>query len=65
MERELGGVVLKVDHLNSGAFLKDISFELRAGEILGFRDSSARTHGNGAGHYGSGQEGQRRYLSER
>ena len=36
VERELGGVVLKVDHLNSGAFLKDISFELRAGEILGF-----------------------------
>lgn len=34
--REIGDVVLKVEHLNSGGFLKDISFELRAGEILGF-----------------------------
>lgn len=36
VERELGDVVLKVEHLNSGETLKDISFELRAGEILGF-----------------------------
>ena len=29
-------VVLKVDHLNAGKLVKDISFELRKGEILGF-----------------------------
>jgi ribose transport system ATP-binding protein len=28
--------VLKVDHLNAGKLVKDISFELRKGEILGF-----------------------------
>ncbi len=29
-------VVLKVEHLNAGRLVKDISFELRQGEILGF-----------------------------
>lgn len=29
-------VVLKVDHLNAGKMVKDVSFELRKGEILGF-----------------------------
>lgn len=29
-------VVLKVDHLSSGKMVKDVSFELRKGEILGF-----------------------------
>jgi len=29
-------VVLKVDHLNAGRMVKDVSFELRKGEILGF-----------------------------
>lgn len=29
-------VVLKVEHLNAGKMVKDISFELRKGEILGF-----------------------------
>ncbi len=29
-------VVLKVEHLNAGKLVKDISFELRKGEILGF-----------------------------
>ena len=29
-------VVLKVDHLNAGKLVKDISFDLRKGEILGF-----------------------------
>ena len=29
-------VVLKVDHLNAGRLVKDVSFELRKGEILGF-----------------------------
>ncbi len=29
-------VVLKVDHLNAGKLVKDISFELHKGEILGF-----------------------------
>ncbi len=29
-------VVLKVDHLNAGRMVRDVSFELRKGEILGF-----------------------------
>ena len=29
-------VVLKVDHLNAGKMVKDVSFELHKGEILGF-----------------------------
>ena len=29
-------VVLKVEHLNAGKMVKDVSFELRKGEILGF-----------------------------
>ena len=29
-------VVLKVEHLNAGKMVKDVSFELRRGEILGF-----------------------------
>jgi ribose transport system ATP-binding protein len=29
-------VVLKVDHLNAGRLVQDVSFELRKGEILGF-----------------------------
>lgn len=29
-------VVLKVEHLNAGSMVKDVSFELRKGEILGF-----------------------------
>ena len=29
-------VVLKVEHLNAGRFVQDVSFELRKGEILGF-----------------------------
>ena len=29
-------VVLKVDHLNAGRMVQDVSFELRKGEILGF-----------------------------
>ena len=29
-------VVLKVEHLNAGKLVKDVSFELRKGEILGF-----------------------------
>ena len=29
-------VVLKVDHLNAGRMVQDVSFELRRGEILGF-----------------------------
>ncbi|MDO5444834.1 MAG: sugar ABC transporter ATP-binding protein [Eubacteriales bacterium] len=29
-------VVLKVEHLNAGRLVKDVSFELRKGEILGF-----------------------------
>ena len=29
-------VVLKVEHLNAGKMVQDVSFELRKGEILGF-----------------------------
>ena len=29
-------IVLKVDHLNAGKMVRDVSFELRKGEILGF-----------------------------
>ncbi len=32
----IGDVVLKVTHLSSGTRVKDVSFEVRAGEILGF-----------------------------
>ena len=32
----VGDVVLKVDHLNAGRMVRDVSFELRKGEILGF-----------------------------
>lgn len=32
----IGDVVLKVEHLNAGDMVKDISFEVRSGEILGF-----------------------------
>lgn len=35
-QAELGDVVLEVSGLNTESLLKDISFELRAGEILGF-----------------------------
>jgi len=34
--RKIGEVVLKVDHLKSGKKVKDVSFELKKGEILGF-----------------------------
>lgn len=33
---QLGEVVLSVKHLSDGGLLKDVSFELRQGEILGF-----------------------------
>jgi ribose transport system ATP-binding protein len=33
---ETAEVVLKVSHLNAGRMVKDVSFELREGEILGF-----------------------------
>lgn len=33
---KIGDVILKVDNLNSGRAVKDVSFELRKGEILGF-----------------------------
>jgi ribose transport system ATP-binding protein len=33
---ETAKVVLKVSHLNAGRLVKDVSFELREGEILGF-----------------------------
>jgi len=33
---EIGGPVLKVEHLNSGSVIRDVSFEVRSGEILGF-----------------------------
>ena len=33
---EIGETVLKVDHINAGKQVKDVSFELHKGEILGF-----------------------------
>lgn len=35
-EIEVGDVVLKVENLNKAGVFKDISFEVRAGEVLGF-----------------------------
>lgn len=32
----IGDVVLKVEHLNAGRLVQDVSFDLRKGEILGF-----------------------------
>ncbi len=32
----IGDVVLKVEHLNAGRMVQDVSFDLRKGEILGF-----------------------------
>ena len=47
-------VVLKVEHLNAGKMVQDVSFELRKGEILGF-----------SGLMGAGRtETARRALSE-
>ena len=34
--KEDAPIVLKVDHLNAGRMVQDVSFELRKGEILGF-----------------------------
>ena len=36
MVKEDAPVVLKVEHLNAGRMVQDVSFELRKGEILGF-----------------------------
>ncbi len=36
LEAEIGEVVLRVSGLNRGKFVRDVSFELRRGEILGF-----------------------------
>jgi len=36
LEAEIGEVVLKVEGLNRGHLVRDVSFELRRGEILGF-----------------------------
>ena len=36
LEAEIGEVVLSVKNLNRGKLVKDVSFELRKGEILGF-----------------------------
>lgn len=36
VDREIGDVVLKVEHLQEKGILSDISFELHEGEILGF-----------------------------
>jgi inositol transport system ATP-binding protein len=36
LDAEIGEVVLKVEHLNRGHLVRDVSFELRRGEILGF-----------------------------
>jgi inositol transport system ATP-binding protein len=36
LDAEIGEVVLKVEHLHRGTVVKDVSFELRRGEILGF-----------------------------
>lgn len=36
MVKEGAPVVLKVEHLNAGKMVQDVSFELRKGEILGF-----------------------------
>ena len=33
---KIGGPVLRVEHLSAGSMVKDVSFELRKGEILGF-----------------------------
>lgn len=36
LEAEIGEVVLKVEHLHRGSVVKDVSFDLHRGEILGF-----------------------------
>lgn len=36
LEAEIGDVILSVRNLNRGDLVKDVSFEVRAGEILGF-----------------------------
>jgi len=35
-EAEIGDVILEVEHLNRGRQVKDVSFQVRRGEILGF-----------------------------
>lgn len=36
IDTEIGDAILKVDHLNAGKMVQDVSFELHKGEILGF-----------------------------
>ena len=62
----LGEELLRVEHLNAGKQVKDISFTVRAGEILGIAGLvGAGPHGDGAGHLRHGQKGFRRDLSGR
>ena len=35
-ECPIGDVVMKVEHLNAGRMVQDVSFDVRKGEILGF-----------------------------
>ena len=56
-------VVLKVEHLNAGKMVRDVSFELHKGEILGFSGlmGAGRT-GDGESPVWSGPERRRRSL---
>ena len=52
----LGDELLRVEHLNAGKQVKDISLSVRAGEILGIAGLvGRRPHGDGAGHLRHGQ----------
>ncbi len=56
-------VVLKVEHLNAGKMVQDVSFELHKGEILGFsRSDGSRTYRDSQSFIRSRSERERRYI---
>ena len=57
-------VVLKVENLNAGKMVQNVSFELHKGEILGFSDGR-RTYRDGQSSFRSRPQGERKDLHKR
>lgn len=54
---QIGETVLEVSHLGNGSTVKDVSFSLRAGEVLGFAGLvGARENGNRSDDFRSGSQ---------
>ena len=58
-------VVLKVEHLNAGKMVRDVSFELHKGEILGFSGLMGAGRTETARALFGGSEGIRRHIRQR